>query len=259
MDELPTKIEIGISASKRPVIERKKDFFDEIRFHPKTIYYYERKIEGLPRLSPYPRSKKSKIQKKHKTTSKTVIAKKAAPAKRKKKSLTAEKLAAVRNKRLKIEDTGPYVPAELPLQLGVSLTLLNFGTIIPEPNFTKDKYVYPIGYTIRRYYHDLVDPTRKTNYICKILEAEDDTGKLGVPIFKLYRESTPNIEFYSNTSSGVWIKLLKALNEKRKTLGLKPGAALLSGIEMLGLKKHPVRQGIAHLPNFAEVQPFLAI
>lgn len=58
-------------------------------------------------------------------------------------------------KRSRRDENGDYI---LPVQIGI-LTVLSLGTIITDnPNYHNDRYIWPIGYTIQRYYNSITNP-----------------------------------------------------------------------------------------------------
>jgi hypothetical protein len=75
----------------------------------------------------------------------TVPVGRAPPHKRASKRSMADKVHRVQ--QVPQDDDGNYI---LPVQIGI-LTVLNLGTIVwDRPNFHNDRYIWPVGYTVKR-------------------------------------------------------------------------------------------------------------
>ena len=85
----------------------------------------------------------------------------------------------------------------LPLTLGV-ITVLDWGTICSAQGFHTQRYVYPLGYRIRRRWTDYLVYTQKCDYECSI-----EAGGHG-PMFRIVHPRDPDHPVQHFSANGAW-------------------------------------------------------
>ena len=119
---------------------------------------------------------------------------------------------------------------ELPLQIG-TVQVFELGELVTSGANTGQyhtaNHLFPVGYRSNRMYTSVQDPTAKVKYTSEILE-----GPQG-PVFRVTHEGGFPI-FEAASSSAVWLQVLRAVNEKKVSLGMQAKGTAISGPEMMG-------------------------
>ncbi|KAI8070843.1 hypothetical protein BC940DRAFT_295702 [Gongronella butleri] len=121
-----------------------------------------------------------------------------------------------------------------------SWTVLDLGTVIwDRPAFHNQRYIYPVGYCVKKWYRSMVDPHSDTQYTCKILDGGDE------PIFQLEADDNPGEVWRGPTPTTVWtIAVRRAFAIRNMDYGHNP-----VGPDFFGLRKNTIAKMIQDLPN----------
>ena len=140
------------------------------------------------------------------------------------------------------EDGSP----KLPIQIGQSLILISLGKIVPDkPKFFTERYIYTDGFISEHRFPSLLDPNEKTWYRSRIIDKGDD-----IPYFRVELKDDPSIYFEGNVPSNPWVMLVKAIEKKKKKMGIKSTRSLtISGPEYYGLSSTLVIHLLEDLEN----------
>ncbi|ORY07076.1 hypothetical protein K493DRAFT_344176 [Basidiobolus meristosporus CBS 931.73] len=150
-----------------------------------------------------------------------------APAPVKKRRKKRSEMKPRRVQQLDKDEKGNYV---LPVQIGI-LTVINLGKVEWERDtFHNDRYIWPIGYTVRRTYSSMVDPDKQTTYVCSISDGGDED------------QNNPII---ANTATGAWTTVVKVANAIRK----RDHSNSASGPDYYGFSHPTIAKMIQDLPN----------
>ncbi|KAG2193986.1 hypothetical protein INT47_000774, partial [Mucor saturninus] len=131
---------------------------------------------------------------------------------------------------------GDYVlPAEVD-----SWTVLSLGVVIwDRAAFHNQRYIYPVGYRVKKWYRSMVDPHSDTQYTCEILDGGDE------PIFQLNADDNPSECWRGPTPTTVWtIAVRRAFAIRNMDYGHNP-----VGPDFFGLRKNTIAKMIQDLPN----------
>ncbi|KAL9544440.1 hypothetical protein MBANPS3_007618 [Mucor bainieri] len=131
---------------------------------------------------------------------------------------------------------GSYVlPAEVD-----SWTVLSLGTVVwDKAAFHNQRYIYPVGYRVKKWYRSMVDPHSDTQYTCEILDGGDE------PIFQLNADDNPSECWRGPTPTTVWtIAVRRAFAIRNMDYGHNP-----VGPDFFGLRKNTIAKMIQDLPN----------
>ncbi|KAG1049112.1 hypothetical protein G6F46_001358 [Rhizopus delemar] len=131
---------------------------------------------------------------------------------------------------------GQYVlPAEVD-----SWTVLNLGTVVwDRAAFHNQRYIYPVGYCVKKWYRSMIDPHSDTQYTCEILDGGEE------PIFQLNADDNPNECWRGPTPTTVWtIVVRRAFAIRNMDYGHNP-----VGPDFFGLRKNTIAKMIQDLPN----------
>lgn len=134
----------------------------------------------------------------------------------------------------------------LPIVIFKGLIVNSLGELNTNPNFQAKKYILPVGFRSTRMYSSLSDMEKKATYVNEILE--DDSG---CPLFRVTcrePEHEPEV-FQADTSSGVWAKIGKRINECKEAVIGKKNFTQLSGPEMFGYGHPTVIRLLQELPG----------
>lgn len=127
----------------------------------------------------------------------------------------------------------------VPVQVGI-FTILSLGKVdYRRPSFHTNRYIYPIGFKIQRYYKSTVHKNVQACYTLTILDA--DQG----PKFEIFADDRPGEPFISETSSGAWSQIIKLSNQVRQLKITNSG----SGPEFTGFSHPTISWMIQCLPN----------
>lgn len=134
------------------------------------------------------------------------------------------------------DENGQFI---VPVQVGI-FTILSLGKVdYRRPSFHTNRYIYPIGFKIQRYYKSTVHTNAQACYTLTILDA--DQG----PKFEIYADDRPGEPFTSETSSGAWSQIIKLSNQVRQLKITNSG----SGPEFTGFSHPTISWMIQCLPN----------
>ncbi|CAG8503658.1 13153_t:CDS:2, partial [Funneliformis caledonium] len=134
------------------------------------------------------------------------------------------------------DEKGNY---KLPVQIGI-LTVLNLGTVVYDRDtFHNERYIWPVGYAVKRAYNSMINPNAQTMYVCKI---EDGTEN---PKFVIEAEDQPNKPIIANTATGAWTTVVREANAIRQ----RDHSNSASGPDYFGFSQATIRKMIQDLPN----------
>lgn len=122
---------------------------------------------------------------------------------------------------------------KFPLQIDSNFTILTIGTIVQEKGFHTEKYIYPLGYTAKRF--------ETVWYLLKI--NEDIHHK---PIFRIEMENDKSVFFEDSEPTKACIKFYKSLGKN----------ILLTGPEFFGLSFSVVQHIIQNLDGVNELKNY---
>ena len=143
--------------------------------------------------------------------------------------------------------------SNLPLHIGTSLIIVSTGVCVTDkPGFNTERYIYPNGFISERLFTSIVNPKEKEWYRSLIIDDGRDE-----PLFRVESKNNPEIYYEGNTPSNPWIALLKAVEKKKRTLGLKSSTTTtISGPKSYGLSEPEVIKLMKHLPNSEKCTKF---
>lgn len=136
---------------------------------------------------------------------------------------------------VKKDALGAYIlPAEVD-----SWTVVDLGTVIYDrPAYHNQRYIYPVNYTVRKWYRSMVDPKSDTQYTCKILDNGNE------PMFEVTADDCP-VTYSGPTPTTVWtIIVRRAFAIRDQEYGHNP-----VGPDFFGLRKSTISKMIQDLPN----------
>ncbi|KAI8968368.1 hypothetical protein BDF20DRAFT_895963 [Mycotypha africana] len=146
-----------------------------------------------------------------------------------------------------VNDIRPFVEIErkpdgsyvLPAEVD-SWTVLDLGTVIwNKAAFHNQRYIYPVGYRVKKWYRSMVNPHSDTQYTCEILDGGDE------PIFQLQADDNPSECWRGPTPTTVWtIAVRRAFAIRNMDYGHNP-----VGPDFFGLRKNTIAKMIQDLPN----------
>ncbi|KAI9302412.1 F/Y-rich N-terminus-domain-containing protein, partial [Cunninghamella echinulata] len=130
---------------------------------------------------------------------------------------------------------GKYI---LPVEID-SWTVVDLGTVVYDrPAYHNQRYVYPVGYTVRKWYRSMVDAKSDTQYTCRIL----DNGR--EPKFEVTADDCL-VTYSGPTPTTVWtIIVRRAFAIRNQEYGHNP-----VGPDFFGLRKNTIAKMIQDLPN----------
>lgn len=127
----------------------------------------------------------------------------------------------------------------LPLRAGV-FSVISLGRVIYNNNeYHSERYIYPVGYTVERPYHSMIDKDKVVTYTCSIKEGP------ARPIFHVVAEDCPKMAINSNTATGAWIPVVSAISQLKK----KDKSSSTSGPDNFGLSNPTISMLIQELDN----------
>ncbi|KAI8882403.1 hypothetical protein K501DRAFT_251497 [Backusella circina FSU 941] len=138
---------------------------------------------------------------------------------------------------------GSYI---LPVEID-SWTVVELGTVIYDrPAYHNQRYIYPINYTVRKWYRSMVDPKSDTQYTCRILENGRE------PKFEVTADDCP-MTYSGPTPTTVWtIIVRRAFAIRNQEYGHNP-----VGPDFFGLRKNTIAKMIQDLPNASKCSQYL--
>ncbi|KAI9314748.1 hypothetical protein BX666DRAFT_1963106 [Dichotomocladium elegans] len=127
----------------------------------------------------------------------------------------------------------------LPVEID-SWTVLSLGEVVYDrPAFHNQRYIYPVGYKVKKWYRSMVDPRSDTQYTCEILDGGQE------PIFRLEADDNPGDVYMGPTPTTVWtIAVRRAFAIRNMDYGHNP-----VGPDFFGLRKNTIAKMIQDLPN----------
>ncbi|ORX61362.1 hypothetical protein DM01DRAFT_253084 [Hesseltinella vesiculosa] len=133
------------------------------------------------------------------------------------------------------DDCGQYI---LPVEID-SWTVVDLGTVVYDrPAYHNQRYIYPVNYTVRKWYRSMVDAKSDTQYTCRIL----DNGR--EPKFEVTADDCPMV-YSGPTPTTVWtIIVRRAFAIRNQEYGHNP-----VGPDFFGLRKNTIAKMIQDLPN----------
>lgn len=140
----------------------------------------------------------------------------------------------------------PDGSVEMPLQF-VSLTVTSLGEIVfVGEKFHSRRYIFPLGYTSKRSYYSLKDPTKKCEYIQEVIANPKNSSE---PQFRLTCEDDALNPIVSSTPSGVWSEVLERIKPQREAIVGRTLHSTISGPEQFGFSHPIIHALIEELPN----------
>ncbi|CAG8492852.1 2912_t:CDS:2 [Ambispora gerdemannii] len=134
------------------------------------------------------------------------------------------------------DDRGNYL---LPVQIGI-LTVISLGTVVYDrETFHNERYIWPVGYAVKRSYNSMINPDAQTMYTCKI----EDGGE--GPRFVIEAEDQPGKPITANTATGAWTTVVREANAIRH----RDHSNSASGPDYFGFSQATIRKMIQDLPN----------
>lgn len=140
----------------------------------------------------------------------------------------------------------PDGSVEMPLQF-VSLTVTSLGEIVfVGEKFHSRRYIFPLGYTCKRSYYSLKDPTKKCEYTQEVIANPKNSSE---PQFRLTCEDDALNPIVSSTPSGVWSEVLERIKPQREAIVGRTLHSTISGPEQFGFSHPIIHALIEELPN----------
>ncbi|KAF0546685.1 ino80 complex subunit iec3 [Gigaspora margarita] len=134
------------------------------------------------------------------------------------------------------DEQGNY---KLPVQIGI-LTVLSLGTVVFERDtFHNERYIWPVGYAVKRAYNSMINAESQTMYVCKIEDGGDG------PKFVIEAEDQPDKPIIANTATGAWTSVVREANAIRH----RDHSNSASGPDYFGFSQATIRKMIQDLPN----------
>ncbi|CAB4486286.1 hypothetical protein RhiirA5_405739 [Rhizophagus irregularis] len=134
------------------------------------------------------------------------------------------------------DENGNY---KLPVQIGI-LTVLNLGTVVYDRDtFHNERYIWPVGYAVKRAYNSMINSKAQTMYVCKIEDGLEN------PKFVIEAEDQPNKPIIANTATGAWTTVVREANAIRQ----RDHSNSASGPDYFGFSQATIRKMIQDLPN----------
>ncbi|KAM3578618.1 hypothetical protein VKS41_009001 [Umbelopsis sp. WA50703] len=142
------------------------------------------------------------------------------------------------------DGSGQYI---LPVEVD-SWTVYDLGKVVwDRPAFHNQRYIYPVGYRVKKWYRSMVDPLNDTQYTCEIL----DGGK--EPIFRLQADDNMDEVFTGPTCTTVWtIAVRRAFAVRNMEYGHNP-----VGPDFFGLRKNTIAKMIQDLPHAEKCKNYI--
>ncbi|KAI9294141.1 hypothetical protein K502DRAFT_278821, partial [Neoconidiobolus thromboides FSU 785] len=119
------------------------------------------------------------------------------------------------------------------------LTVVSLGRVeYKNPSFHNERYIWPIGYTVKRYYNSTISPDREACYTATILEVN------GNPRFQIDADDCPE-PFIAESPTGVWTAVMRKANKLRS----KGATNSASGPDYYGFSHPTIAKMIQDLEN----------
>ncbi|KAF9583427.1 hypothetical protein BGW38_009498 [Lunasporangiospora selenospora] len=128
---------------------------------------------------------------------------------------------------------------KLPVTIGI-LTILDTGYVVYDREaFHNERYIWPVGYRMKRLYNSMINPSEQTTYTCSVI----DDGE--APKFQIDAEDQPGKPIIAGTATGAWTHVVKAANLIRK----RDHSNSASGPDYYGFSNATIAKMIQDLPN----------
>ncbi|KAI9313819.1 F/Y-rich N-terminus-domain-containing protein, partial [Dichotomocladium elegans] len=126
----------------------------------------------------------------------------------------------------------------LPVEID-SWTVVDLGVVVYDrPAYHNQRYIYPVNYTVRKWYRSMVDAKSDTQYTCRILDNGSE------PKFEVTADDCP-VTYSGPTPTTVWtIIVRRAFAIRNQEYGHNP-----VGPDFFGLRKNTIAKMIQDLPN----------
>ncbi|KAI8874745.1 hypothetical protein K501DRAFT_339086 [Backusella circina FSU 941] len=135
----------------------------------------------------------------------------------------------------------------LPQQIGV-LTVVHLGRIETERDtFHNERYIFPIGYSVKRTYPSMMNPHTNTIVTCSILDGGDG------PRFHIVSADQPNDPIIANSATGAWSVVVRRSNEIRH----REHSNSASGPDYYGFKHPTIAKMIQDLPGTRQLSHYV--
>ena len=129
---------------------------------------------------------------------------------------------------------------EYPIRITPTITIWSIGEIVYDrPGFSNERYVYPSGYKVTRYFNSITSTTKKVKWVCEIKDTNEPQ-----PQFSIWMESHPNNKFIGNTPTSPWTQAMK--KQAKVTRGK---VSAISGPDAFLLNNPVITYLINNLPN----------
>ncbi|KAG9289749.1 hypothetical protein G9A89_014484 [Geosiphon pyriformis] len=136
----------------------------------------------------------------------------------------------------------------LPVQIGSILTVISLGKIIYDRDtFHNDRYIWPVGYEVRRSYNSMINPDSLTMYTCKIEDGGDG------PRFVIEADDQPDEPITAKTATGAWTNIVRTANAIRH----RNHSNAASGPDYFGFSQATIRKMIQDLPNASKCKNYV--
>ncbi|KAI8987455.1 F/Y-rich N-terminus-domain-containing protein [Mycotypha africana] len=138
---------------------------------------------------------------------------------------------------------GNYI---LPVEID-SWTVIDLGTVVYDrPAYHNQRYIYPVNYTVKKWYRSMIDPQSDTQYTCRIL----DNGR--EPKFEVTADDC-DMTYSGPTPTTVWtIIVRRAFSIRNQEYGHNP-----VGPDFFGLRKNTIAKMIQDLPNASQCSRYV--
>ena len=144
----------------------------------------------------------------------------------------------------------------LPITFG-SLKVISLGSPLSEvagtpcATYHNTKHIFPVGYRASRPYPCIVDPEKKSEYT-SIVAFGGGEG----PIFKVLHEDGVH-EWSGRSASNVWLQVLRAVNDRKREIGIPARGTSISGTEAFGIAHAGVASMLEGLPGADKLQKYV--
>ncbi|KAG9298998.1 hypothetical protein G9A89_020311 [Geosiphon pyriformis] len=141
------------------------------------------------------------------------------------------------------DERGNYI---LPVQIGI-LTVISLGSVVHDRDtFHNERYIWPVGYAVRRSYNSMINADLQTIYTCKIEDGGDG------PRFVIEAADQPNKPITANTATGAWTTVVREANAIRH----RDHSNSASGPDYFGFSQATIRKMIQDLPNASKCKNY---
>ncbi|KAM0746395.1 FYRN-domain-containing protein, partial [Meredithblackwellia eburnea MCA 4105] len=140
----------------------------------------------------------------------------------------------------------PDATPVLPVNVGV-FNVRKIGVISTKPNYSTERYIFPIGFESTRKYASMLDPNGMVEYVSRIADGGDS------PRFEITVSDQPGLVISAGTPTGAWAQVVKVANKIRQ----RNHSNSVSGPDYYGLAHNIVKALIQELPNAQDVPSYV--